>query len=109
MDWTANNGLATLVKLFYDQREIKTFSQELRIVVNTAYYFSLIVIITYGAAEIYEMMAKKAEKAEKNEHNFAKTTKNALKVSFNSFIIFVAFFYFLLRNDGGTHYTNQMI
>ena len=49
MNWTTDDGLANFVKLIYDQRQIKTFAQESRIVINTAYYYTLLSIFFYGA------------------------------------------------------------
>lgn len=53
MTWTADDGLASLVSLFYSQQQIKTFDQELKIILKTAYYFSVLSIIYFGAAELY--------------------------------------------------------
>lgn len=58
MSWTADEGLAPLVRLFYYQHEIKTFSQELKIIVTTAYYFALIAITAFGIAEIYKFLVR---------------------------------------------------
>jgi uncharacterized membrane protein YiaA len=101
MTWTADSGLAPLVRLFYDQQQIKTFAQELLIVVNTSYYFSLIVIVAFGAASIHRIFASRSSAGETPETNFSSTTKRALVTSFHTFLVFIAFFYFLLRNDGG--------
>lgn len=101
MTWTADSGLAPLVRLFYDQQQIKTFAQELLIVVNTSYYFSLIVIVAFGAASIHRIFASGSSASETPETNFSSTTKRALVTSFHTFLVFIAFFYFLLRNDGG--------
>ena len=61
MNWTANGGLAPLVKLFYDQNQITTFTQELKIVINTAYYFSLFVIVCYALGEVKRLISKKED------------------------------------------------
>jgi len=61
MTWTADDGLANLVSLFYHQQQIKTFNQELKIILKTAYYFSVLSIIYYAAAELYERITKKDE------------------------------------------------
>ena len=53
MSWTADNGLAWLVRVLYDQEQIKTFSQELLIVVNTSYYFSVVVIAALALSKVY--------------------------------------------------------
>ena len=99
MNWTADDGLASLVSLLYHQQQIKTFDQELKIILTTAYYFSVFTILYYAIAELYERIIKKEE----NESTpyFTQTTKDALIVSFHSFLIFLAFFYYLLNNDGG--------
>jgi hypothetical protein len=99
MTWTADDGLASLVSLFYHQQQIKTFDQELKIILTTAYYFSVFTILYYGIADLYERINKKEE----NElpPYFTQTTKDALVVSFHTFVIFLAFFYYLLNNDGG--------
>lgn len=106
MTWTAESGLAPLVRLLYDQQQIKTFAQELLIVVNTSYYFSLIVIFAFAAAALYRLLFNR--KNEGPEPHFSVTTKKALVVSFHTFLIFITFFYFLLRNDGGTIKDIQM-
>jgi hypothetical protein len=100
MNWTADGGLASIVKLIYNQNQIKTFSQELRIVVNTAYYYSLLSILFYGAGEVYRLVKKKDDN-DIEKPAFTQTTNEALSVGFHIFWIFVAFFYFLLNNDGG--------
>ena len=100
MNWTADDGLADIVKLFYRQNRIQTFSQELKIVVNTIYYFSLLVIVCYAIGEIYRL-AKKKDEENSPEPQFTKTTNEALSTGFHVFLIFVAFFYYLLNNDGG--------
>jgi hypothetical protein len=102
MTWTAGSGLAPLVRLLYDQQVIKTFAQELLIVVNTSYYFSLIVIISFAAATIHRLFAARSSSNDHPETNFSATTKRALVTSFHTFLVFIAFFYFLLRNDGGS-------
>ena len=107
MNWTADDGLANLVTYFYNQSEIKTFSQELKIVINTVYYFSLLVIIFYGIGAIYSLLKKKDEE-NAPEPQFTQTTKEALSIGFHVFLIFVAFFYYLLNNDGGTYCSIQM-
>jgi hypothetical protein len=56
MNWTADDGLATLVKLLYSQQKIKTFSQELKIIVTTSYYFALITIAAFSVAEVYKFV-----------------------------------------------------
>jgi hypothetical protein len=99
MTWTADDGLASVVSLFYSQQQIKTFDQELKIILKTAYYFSVLSIIYYGAADLYERLIKKDENL--LTPYFTNTTKNALLVSFHTFVIFEAFFYYLLNNDGG--------
>jgi hypothetical protein len=99
MTWTANDGLASLVSLFYSQHQIKTFDQELKIILKTAYYFTVLSIIYFGAAELYERVIKKDDSS--MTPYFTQTTKNALVVSFHTFVIFEAFFYYLLNNDGG--------
>jgi len=99
MTWTADDGLASLVSLFYSQQQIKTFNQELKIILKTAYYFSVLSIIYFGAAELYERITKKDDSSMTSY--FTLTTKNALVVSFHTFVIFEAFFYYLLNNDGG--------
>jgi len=63
MSWTADDGLATIVSLFYRQQQIKTFNQELKIILTTAYYFSVLSIIYYGAADLYERITKKDDNA----------------------------------------------
>lgn len=102
MTWTADDGLAPLVRLLYDQREIKTFSQELLIIVNTSYYFAIIVIVAFAAAIAYRLIAKWGSSSEGADPHFSATTKKSLVVCFHTFLVFIAFFYFLLRNDGGT-------
>lgn len=99
MTWTAESGLAPLVRLLYDQQQIKTFAQELLIVVNTSYYFSLIVIVAFAAASAYSYLRGRGE--DSAEPHFSSTTKRALVTCFHTFLVFIAFFYFLLRNDGG--------
>ena len=59
MNWTADGGIAPLVSMFYNQRQIKTFSQELKIIVITAYYFAILAIIVYSAGWLYEVITKK--------------------------------------------------
>jgi hypothetical protein len=54
----------------------------------------------FGAAEVYSMIIKRTGKEEVEPH-FSAATKRSLVVSFHTFIVFIAFFYFLLRNDGG--------
>jgi heme/copper-type cytochrome/quinol oxidase subunit 2 len=100
MTWTAESGLAPLVRLFYDQQQIKTFAQELLIVVNTSYYFSLIVIVAFALATVYSFVKGKSS-ADNAEPHFSSTTKRALTTCFHTFLVFIAFFYFLLRNDEG--------
>ena len=107
MNWTADNGLANFVRYFYNQNEIKTFNQELKIVINTVYYFSLLVIIFYGIGAVYSL-AKKKDEDNAAEPQFTQTTNEALSIGFQVFLIFVAFFYYLLNNDGGTQYLIQM-
>lgn len=109
MTWTADSGLAPLVRLFYDQQQIKTFAQELLIVVNTSYYFSLIVIVAFGAASIQRIFASGSSAGVTPETDFSSTTKLALVTSFHTFLVFIAFFYFLLRNDGGRSISIQTI
>jgi hypothetical protein len=104
MTWTAESGLAGLVRLLYDQQVIKTFAQELLIVVNTSYYFSLIVIVAFAAAALYRLLFHR--KSGEQEPHFSVTTKRSLVVCFHTFLVFIAFFYFLLRNDGGTPVPN---
>lgn len=64
MTWTSESGLAPLVSLLYDQKQIKTFAQELLIVVNTSYYFSLIVIVAFAAAAVYRLVANRSSSAD---------------------------------------------
>ena len=61
MNWTADDGLASLVSLLYHQQQIKTFDQELKIILTTAYYFSVFTILYYAIAELYERIIKKEE------------------------------------------------
>ena len=49
MNWTTDDGLADFVKMIYHQNQIKTFAQESRIVINTAYYYVLLTLFFYGA------------------------------------------------------------
>jgi hypothetical protein len=107
MTWTAESGLAPLVRLLYDQEQIKTFAQELLIVVNTSYYFSLIVIVAFAAATIYRLAVARGSSDASQEPHFTATTKRALVTSFHTFLVFIAFFYFLLRNDGGSSIPTQ--
>jgi len=102
MNWTANDGLANFVKLIYNQNQIKTFSQELKIVINTAYYFSLLALSFYAVGEVYRL-AKKKDDNDATEPPFTTTNNEALSVCFHVFFVFTAFFYFLLNNDGGRH------
>ena len=95
------------MRLLYDQQQIKTFAQELLIVVNTSYYFSLISIAAFGAASAYSSLAGKGE--EGAEPHFSSTTKRALVTCFHTFLVFIAFFYFLLRKDGGNCVLMQTI
>lgn len=108
MNWTADDGLANFVNYFYYQSEIKTFNQQLKIIINTVYYFSLLVIVFYGIGAIYSL-AKKKEDENAPEPQFTQTTNEALSIGFHVFLIFVAFFYYLLNNDGGTNESIQMI
>lgn len=107
MTWTADNGLASLVRVLYDQQQIKTFSQELLIVVNTSYYFAIIAIVAFGLAVAYRLVAKRGSSSEGDDPHFSATTKKALVVCFHTFLVFIAFFYFLLRNDGGRNGLTQ--
>jgi uncharacterized membrane protein YiaA len=68
-------------------------------VVNTSYYFSLIVIVAFAAASAYSFARSKGD--DSAEPHFSSTTKRALLTCFHTFLVFIAFFYFLLRNDGG--------
>lgn len=56
MNWTADDGLSALVRLLYSQQKIKTFSQELKIIVTTSYYFALIIIAASSIAEVYKFV-----------------------------------------------------
>ena len=103
MNWTADGGLEAIVKLFYHQHQVKTFSQELKIVINTAYYYSLLTIVFYAVGEVYRL-AKKKDDNDMEKPAFTTTTNESLSVGFHIFLVFVAFFYFLLNNDGGTSY-----
>lgn len=105
MNWTADDGLANLVRLFYHQNKIQTFTQELKIVINTTYYFSLLVILSYGAGELYRLFKKKDEDNSPDPY-FTQTTNAALAIGFHVFIIFAAFFYYLLKHDGGSPFLN---
>jgi len=108
MNWTADGGLSSIVKLIYHQHQITTFSQELKIVINTAYYYSLLTIVFYAAGEVYRLIKKKDDN-DMDKPAFTVTTNEALSVGFHIFLVFTAFFYFLLNNDGGTPYVTQMI
>lgn len=100
MNWTADGGIAPLVRHFYYQQQIKTFSQELKIVITTAYYFAVLVIVIYGVGWLWQLWSKKDED-DVSVPQFTQTTNEALVVGFHTFIIFEAFFYYLLNNDGG--------
>ena len=93
---------------FYYQRQIKTFSQELKIVTNTAYYFAVLVIAVYGAGWIYSLWTRKDDENAPTPQ-FTHITNEALTVGFHAFIIFEAFFYYLLNNDGGNWWLRQTI
>lgn len=108
MNWTADGGIAPLVKMFYYQQQIKTFSQELKIVICTAYYFSVLCIGCYGAGWLYYLASRKEEDDNSPVPQFTQTTNDALAVGFHTFVIFEAFFYYLLNNDGGTCSFTQM-
>lgn len=108
MNWTADGGVAGLVEHFYYQRQIKTFSQELKIVTNTAYYFAVLVIAVYGAGWIYSLWTRKDDENAPTPQ-FTHITNEALTVGFHGFIIFEAFFYYLLNNDGGNWWLRQTI
>ena len=96
------------MRLFYAQRTIKNSEQELTILANTSYYFTLIVLVSYAAAAAYKaLFGKKEEGGEAVDPPFTRTTKQALHVVFYSFLIFVACFYHLLRNDGGIQMHRQ--
>ena len=87
------------MSVFFAQRSIKTFEQEIRILANTGYYFTVIVLLSYSAGWVNAALFSKKEDGE--DLPFTRTTKQALTVLFYSFVIFVACFYHLLRNDGG--------
>ena len=87
MNWTADGGIAPLVKMFYNQRQIKTFSQELKIIVITAYYFSVLAVFVYGVGWLYDIVTRKDEE-KTSAPLFTQTTNDALAVGLHTFIIF---------------------
>ena len=94
--------MESVVNLLYYQKSIKTFGEEIRIVVNTTYYFSLLIIFAkiVDAVNGGISMIKGVDGV---QTDFSMATKHAISKLFQSFIVFIAFFYYLLRNDGGTH------
>lgn len=100
MNWTADGGIAPLVSHFYYQQQIKTFSQELKIVIITAYYFAVLVVFIYGVGWVYALLSR-GEDENAPLPQFTRTTNESLVVGFHTFLIFEAFFYYLLNNDGG--------
>lgn len=59
-------------------------------------------LLSYVAALIYRGLTPRKDEQDEADPIFTQTTKKALKIAFYSFIVFIACFYHLLRNDGGT-------
>lgn len=54
MSWTVDNGIKEVVSVFYDEKNIKSFWEELSMIIVTAYYFSILSIGAFALGTIYK-------------------------------------------------------